>query len=70
MIDAKQFTNIQKQSSRSFNDQKALIKKVFAGREIKCHACHNILSLITPEQSDQPGIKCPKGCTDIALDFA
>lgn len=70
MIDAKQFKHIQKQSSRSFNAQKALIKKVFAGREIKCESCHNILSLITPEQSDNPGIKCAKGCTDIALDFS
>ncbi len=70
MLDLSVLKPLQKQSARSFNDQKALIKKVMAGREIKCETCGQILQLTTPEQTNKPGISCVKGCTDIALDFA
>ncbi len=69
MIDLKNFNQLQKDSTRSFNDQKALIKKVISGREIKCDQCGQTLVLVTPEKSDRPGIRCKKGCTDIELDF-
>lgn len=70
MVDLSQFKQLQKESSRSFNDQKALIKKVIAGRQIKCPQCAQILRLATPENSDRPGIRCNNGCTDIELDFS
>ena len=69
MIDATQFKQLQKQSAKSFNDQKALIKKVMAGREIACKTCGSKLILALPGHSPQPGIKCANGCTDIQLDF-
>ena len=69
MVDVSQFKQLQKQSAKSFNDQKALIKKVMAGREMNCSTCSGLLQLVLPEHSEQPGIKCQKGCTDIQLDF-
>lgn len=70
MLELGQFKQLQKNSAKSFNDQKALIKKVMAGRDIKCSLCSQSLYLFTPEQSEQAGIRCNKGCTDIQLDFA
>lgn len=69
MIDTKQFDTIKKTSAKSFNDQKALIKKVMAGRVIACDTCGTAIKLVLPEQSGSPGLYCNKGCTDIALDF-
>jgi len=70
MIDIKQFSELKKNSAKSFNNQKTLIKKVMSGRLIKCETCGQQLKLVLPEQSDKPGIFCQKGCTDISLDFA
>jgi len=70
MIDIKQFSQLKKNSTKSFNDQKALIKKVMSGRKINCKICGQPLELILPESSDQPGIYCQKKCTDINLDFS
>lgn len=70
MVDLANFKQLQKDSARSFNDQKALIKKVISGREIKCDVCRQLLTLNTPESSERPGIRCKKGCTDIELDFS
>ena len=70
MVDLSQFKQLQKESSRSFNDQKALIKKVIAGRQIKCPQCAQILRLATTENSDRPGIRFNNVCTDIKLDFS
>ncbi len=70
MLDIKQFEQLKKSSAKSYNDQKALIKKVMAGREIKCKTCGSILRLVVPEDKTTPGIFCGKGCTDISLDFS
>lgn len=84
MIDLEQFKALSKQSSKSYNDQKALIKKVLAGREMYCKSCKQILEVKLPEnlpssntnsasvENDESamGIRCAKGCTDISLDFA
>jgi hypothetical protein len=70
MLDIKQFEQLKKTSARSFNDQKALIKKVMAGRQIKCETCCSLIRLVLPEDKGTAGIYCGKGCTDIALDFS
>jgi len=70
VIDIKQFAALKKSSAASFNDQKALIKKVMAGRKVNCKTCNSELFIVLPEKSDTPGIYCKKGCTDISLDFA
>ncbi len=70
MSDLNTFEKISALSSKSFHDQKALIKKVLAGREVKCKVCQQLLTYKLPTGEDTPtGIYCKKGCTDIALDF-
>jgi len=69
MIDIKQFSELKKNSTKSFNDQKALIKKVMSGRHMQCEICGQPLLLMLPNDSDKPGIYCKKRCTDINLDF-
>ncbi len=72
-IDLKQFADLKKKSAKSFNHQKALIKKLMAGRAIKCEHCNQPLMLVLPGKVDHSqevtGIRCEQGCTDIALDF-
>lgn len=69
MIDIQQFTQLKKTSAKSYNEQKALIKKVMAGRQIHCSECGQVLRLVLPEDQGHSGIFCSKGCTDIILDF-
>lgn len=68
-IDLKRFAEIQKASKASFFEQKKLLKQVMSGRVVQCTTCQQPLTLYTPEQGDLTGIRCAKGCTDIALDF-
>jgi hypothetical protein len=68
-IDIKQFAALQKASKESFFEQKKLLKQVMLGKTIQCKDCKQPLKLYTPEQSELTGIRCAKGCTDIALDF-
>ena len=70
MLDIKQFSQLKKTSAKSFNDQKALIKKVMAGRQMKCTTCGAIIQLVLPEDQGIAGVFCGKGCTDIYLDFS
>ncbi len=69
-MNAVDFTKLNKLTAKSFNDQKALIKKVMAGRLIKCRICQQPLKLIHPSESDKPGIYCQQGCTQIELDMS
>jgi len=69
VIDVNQFAVLKKSSAKSFNDQKALIKKVMAGRKINCETCNSELFVVLPEDKGTPGLYCKKGCTDISLDF-
>ncbi|TRX55851.1 hypothetical protein [Thalassomonas sp. M1454] len=69
-MSAVDFSKLNKVTAKSFNDQKALIKKVLLGREIKCKTCNLLLSVIHPKQAGVPGIYCPKGCTSIELDIS
>ena len=71
------FSKLNKLTAKSFNDQKAIIKKVMQGREVKCKVCHKVLTLVPPTRSKsseknlpQSGIYCPNGCTDIELDMS
>jgi len=70
MINIKQFDELKKSSAKSFNQQKAMIKKVMAGRVVHCDTCGGVIKLVTPETSDNPGLFCAKGCTSIVLDFS
>jgi len=70
MIDIKKFDELKKTSAQSFNQQKAMIKKVMAGRTINCEGCGGAIKLVPPESSENPGLFCGKGCTDIELDLS
>jgi len=69
-MDEQQFSRLKKASAKSFNDQKALIKKVLAGREIACQQCGTLIQVVLPEDKSATGLYCSKGCTNIALDFS
>ncbi|TWX72868.1 hypothetical protein [Colwellia sp. C1TZA3] len=68
-MDEQQFDRLKSVSAKSFNDQKALIKKVLAGRDIACKQCGTLIRIILPEDKKTTGLFCAKGCTNIALDF-
>jgi len=68
-MDEQQFSQLKKVSAKSFNDQKALIKKVLAGRDIACQHCGTPIRVVLPEDKKTTGLYCAKGCTNIALDF-
>ncbi|WOH39309.1 hypothetical protein RI844_08805 [Thalassotalea fonticola] len=75
-MSAVDFSKLNKLTAKSFNDQKAIIKKVMLGRQVKCKVCQQTLILIPPSNNksenknpNQSGIFCPNGCTDIELDM-
>jgi hypothetical protein len=73
MLDIKQFSALHKSSSTSFHHQKALIKKVMAGKKVSCENCLQRLSLSEKDDQQHEGklvICCVKGCTHIELDLA
>lgn len=78
MIDIQKLSALQKNSSRSFHQQKTLIKKLMAGQQILCESCQQPLKLNLPssagsnrvDNNEKSTICCLKGCTDIQLDFS
>ena len=81
-IDLEKFSALQKNSSRSFHQQKKVIKKLMAGQQVLCEHCQHPLKLHLPREKqpndqsthvkstdDKSTICCAKGCTDIQLDF-
>jgi hypothetical protein len=70
MIDIKQFETLKKSSAKSYNDQKALIKKVLSGRDIACSQCKSLIGLVISEDKLTTRLMCAKGCTDIMLELA
>ena len=73
-IDLKQFAALQKNSKNSFFKQKKIMQQVMMGKTVLCRECKQPLKLLTPKEgilasSEQTGISCTKGCTNIALDF-
>ena len=60
------FSALNKNAAKSFNQQKALIKKVLSGRSVQCETCHSVLRVVP--KSTGLSISCEKGCTDIDLE--
>ena len=67
------FSQVNKLSAKSFNDQKSLIKRIGNGQTVHCADCGQVLQLRVPGKSQRDdaryGIRCTKGCTDIELEF-
>ncbi|WDE10680.1 hypothetical protein [Thalassomonas haliotis] len=68
-LDSKQFAQLQKNSSDSFHRQKALIKKVMAGKNSACPVCRQTVALVPAKTGEKLTLSCKKGCTDIELDI-
>lgn len=60
------FSALNKNAAKSFNQQKSLIKNVLAGKDIQCPTCSGKLN-VTPTETGLV-LKCKKACTDINLD--
>jgi hypothetical protein len=69
MINIQQFKELQKNSSRSYHQQKSLIKKVIAGKPVNCEVCGGLLELRLSDKDALSGIFCPKRCTEIYLEI-
>ncbi len=67
MINIQQFKDMQKNSSRSYHQQKNLIKKLMLGKTVNCAVCGEKLTLHLPETHEVAGIFCRRGCTEIHL---
>jgi len=60
------FSALNKSAANSFNQQKSLIKKVLAGKMVRCNNCKTLISINAV--ADSVMIKCEKNCIDIKLD--
>lgn len=62
------FSVVNKETSDSFHKQKAVIKKVLAGKTLACETCQQVLVLVPKNQEGHAYINCKKGCTNIELE--
>ena len=62
------FSVVNKETSQSFHKQKAMIKKVLAGKTVTCDTCLQPLFLVPKNNEGQAYIQCKKACTHIELE--
>lgn len=62
------FSAVNKETSHSFHQQKATIKKVLAGKTVICETCQQVLALVPKNKEGHAYINCKKGCTNIELE--
>ncbi|WP_336620310.1 hypothetical protein [Pseudoalteromonas umbrosa] len=68
MIDITQFNKLR---ARSFNEQKALLKKLAKGQTVLCQTCGQAIFLnVAVKEGEKATAQCAKGCTHIELDVA
>ncbi|WP_371188336.1 hypothetical protein [Thalassotalea maritima] len=68
-IDVSKLKSFNKLTAKSYNDQKALIKKVLMGRVMNCQGCKQVIKFHEKQANNPAKIACTKGCTDIELDI-
>ncbi len=61
------FSAINKSASKSFNEQRNLIKKIGKGETVLCAVCQQPLKL-SVSSVGEPGVKCENGCISIGLE--
>jgi hypothetical protein len=62
------FSAVNNAATRSFNEQRNLIKRIGKGETVLCASCQQPLTLsVSTEQ--EPGVNCQKGCTSITLEL-
>jgi hypothetical protein len=65
------FSHINKQQSRSFNNQKVILKALSQGKSVYCDSCKQPLQLnLATGQEKKGSVICQKGCTYIELELA
>ncbi|TLU66788.1 hypothetical protein FE810_04580 [Thalassotalea litorea] len=69
-MDRNQLKQLNKLSAKSYNDQKALIKRILMGKPAKCPTCQQNLQFLETQDSKGATIRCRQGCTDIELDIS
>ncbi|TEW47684.1 hypothetical protein [Psychromonas algicola] len=62
------FSQINKSTAKSFNQQRNVIKLLAKGKTVLCEACQEPLTL-TVKNEDESGVQCLKGCTQINLEL-
>lgn len=60
------FSKLNTATSKSFHHQKSVIKKVLAGKSVKCELCGDFLRVTN--SANGLTLTCKKNCTDIQLD--
>jgi len=68
-MDLSALTLLQRNSKKSYNDQKALIKKVLAGKNVLCVHCKQAINFQPADDVSQGVVSCKNGCTNIRLDM-
>ena len=61
------FSALNKQTAKGYQQQKSLIKKVLSGKPCRCADCGGSIK----SESTEQGLKvtCERGCTDILLEL-
>jgi len=62
------FSQINKNTAKSFNQQRNVIKLLAKGKTVLCEQCQQPLTL-TVKNEDESGVQCLKGCTQINLEL-
>ncbi|MCF2911097.1 hypothetical protein L1285_22610 [Pseudoalteromonas sp. DL2-H2.2] len=64
------FSHLNKASAKSFNEQKALLKKLSKGQTVLCKHCNQPVQLdLKVAEGTKGSAHCAKGCTHIELDL-
>ena len=61
------FSALNKAATKSFNEQRNVIKKIGKGETVRCQTCGSAL-VLTVSETQTPGVRCDTGCTNIMLE--
>lgn len=62
------FSQQNKLFAHSYNQQKALLKKVLSGKAVNCEKCRSQLT-VTQSEASTLQVTCSKGCTQLTLEI-
>lgn len=62
------FSQINKSTADSFNQQRNIIKRLAKGQTVLCEQCKQPLTLKVTNEGES-GVWCAKGCTQINLEL-
>jgi len=62
------FSQLNKNAAKSFNEQRNVIKKIGRGDTVLCSICQQPLKL-SVSALNKTGVNCAQGCTSITLEL-